>query len=568
MKIKILLIFAFIFTLNVSSQTALPIPSTLSGNDINLTMNIGTVSFLSGNPTQTFGFNGNPYLGPTLILEKGQNANIMVTNQIGESTSVHWHGMHVAAMNDGGPHTPILNGTTWNPQFTVLDKAATYWYHPHFHGKTAEHAIKGAAGLIIVKDPEEAALNLPRTYGQDDFPIIVQTAQFNNNNQLMPLGMQDSLAIVNGARANYGQSVFLNVPSQVIRLRLLNAAGERSFNFGFTANKSFKIIASDGGLLNAPIDATRIRVSPGERYEILVDLNGMNGQSIQLMSYASELPIGIQGGPTMPMPPGSPPMNSPINGIDFNLLQLNIGAQTVNPILTTPTTLAVFTPIAASASNITRSINMTALDPMSMDGPFYMNGLLFDMNRIDYIIPLNNTEIWQITNQTMVAHPFHIHNVQFYLLDRDGNTPPLFERGRKDEVLIYPNETISFITNFDTFEDDTMPFMYHCHILMHEDAGMMGQFLVKSNLNTDNENLVLTKNLNINPNPVNDSFSINIPESTLDYDIRITDTRGKVVLTIKSKNNMLIDVSSLSSGVYHVIVRNSTDFYSGKLIKN
>src|SRR6185312_14212198 len=215
----------------------------------------------------------------------------------------------------------------------ILNNAAMYWYHPHFMGKTAEQAIKGASGLIIVRDSAEAALTLPRKYGIDDVPLIVKCLQLDSNNQFMPRGMEDSTLLVNGVtNAQY------SLPAQVVRLRLLNGSGERTFNFGFTANKQFYVIGSDGGLLNAPVGVTRIRLSPGERADVLVNLSGMNGQTIYLMSYASELPSGVQGGPTMPMPPGSPPMDSPLNGKDFSILKLNIVAQTTNPVTTIPTT--------------------------------------------------------------------------------------------------------------------------------------------------------------------------------------------------------------------------------------
>lgn len=561
-------VICFLFAVNVNGQTAIPIPDTLSGNAILLNMHQDSVQFFPGSKTQTLAFNQYAYLGPTLILNNGQNVNIAVNNQIGDTTNVHWHGLHVSPANDGGPHIMIMDGMSWNPQFTVLDKASTYWYHPHFHGKTAEHAIKGAAGMIIVRDSEEAVLNLPRRYGIDDFPIIVQSAQYDSLNQPMPFGMQDSTLLVNGVRANYGHSAYLNVPSQIVRLRLLNAAGERTFNFGFTNNMSFKIIGSDGGLLNAPVNASRIRVSPGERYEILLDLTAMNGQSIYLMSYASELPSGVQGGPTMPMPPGSPPMDSPLNGVDFNILQLNIGTQTSNPVTSIPTALVTVTPIPASQSNITRTIEMTAESMMAMDGPFFFNDSLFDMDRIDFIIPINNTEIWELTNSTMVAHPFHIHDVQFNVLDRDGNTPPLHERGRKDVVFVLPNETVRFITKFETFTDTVIPYPYHCHILMHEDDGMMGQFLVvPSGFTGINEAFTKTEKLNIYPNPSDGFITIGLKENT-PFDYRIFDATGRLIQSESNQNNNTISVSSLSHGVYQIFIRQNERMFNAKLIKN
>lgn len=549
------------------AQTAIPIPDTLSGNSIALTMHQDSVQFFPGQLTKTLAFNQYAYLGPTLILNNGQNVSITVNNQIGDTTNVHWHGLHVSPTNDGGPHIMIMDGMSWNPQFTVLDKASTYWYHPHFHGKTAEHAIKGAAGMIIVRDNDEAQLNLPRRYGVDDFPIIVQSAQLDSNNQFMPFGMQDSTVLVNGVRANYGSAAYLNVPAQVVRLRLLNAAGERTFNFGFTGNMSFKIIGSDGGLLSAPVNATRIRVSPGERYEILLDLSSMNGQSIYLMSYGSELPLGVQGGPTMPMPPGNPPMDSPLNGVDYNILQLNVGSPTSNPVTSIPSTLVTVTPIPEAQSNITRLIEMTAVNMMAMDGPFFFNQQLFDMERIDYYIPIDNTEIWELTNNTMVAHPFHIHDVQFYVLDRDGNLPPVHERGRKDVVLVMPQETVRFITKFETFTDTVVPYPFHCHILMHEDDGMMGQFLVvPSGFTGIDDNFVLTQSITVFPNPTSSFLQFELPENEL-VSYRITDMIGKVVQKQDNFSGNTIHVSQLSQGIYHVWFRSGSKYYSSKFQK-
>lgn len=569
----ILKIGLMLLTITANAQTQLAIPDTLIGPNYTLNMHKDSVQFFSsGNISHTYAFNQYKYLGPTLIFNKGSNVNITVNNQIGDTTTVHWHGLHVAPTNDGGPHTPILPGASWNPQFLINNNAATYWYHPHTDKKTAMQAIKGAAGLIIVRDAQEAALALPRRYGVDDFPIVVQCQQYDTNNQALSLGMEDSTVLVNGARANYGNSVYGNFPSQVVRMRILNASGERSFNFGFTNNKQFYQIASDGGLLNAPVPITRAMLSPGERAEILIDLTGMNGQTIYLMSYASEIPMGVQGGPTMPMPIGSPPMDSPLNGIDFNILKINVSPQTVNPVLTIPITLINNTPYLETQAVITRSITMTAVSLTSMDGPFYFNNLLFDMMRIDYKIPIDNIEIWQLTNLTMVAHPFHIHDVQFYILDRDGNLPPLTERGRKDVVLINPNETVRFITKFEDFADSLNPYMYHCHVLMHEDEGMMGQFVVMP-LSVGIKDINNKNNLlNIYPNPANSIVNIAVEGIELKeiYSVNIFNTLGEIVyIDNKTENNHLqINTSKWSKGIYTVQVNCKSQLINKKLIIN
>ncbi|MDP2385774.1 MAG: multicopper oxidase domain-containing protein [Bacteroidota bacterium] len=566
---KTLIICLIALTLHGFAQTQLFIPDTLVGPNYTLSMHKDSVQFFpSGNISHTYAFNANQYLGPTLIFNKGTSINITVNNQIDDTTTVHWHGIHLPSKWDGGPHTSISPGNTWNPQFTVMDNAATYWYHPHLHMKTAEQAIKGAAGLIIVRDPLEAALTLPRKYGIDDFPLVVQCQQYDVNNQAMPLGMQDSTVLVNGARANNGYSVFGNFPAQLVRMRILNASGERAFNFGFSGNMSFYQIASDGGLLDAPYSTTRVRLGPGERAEIILNLTGMNGQSFYLMSYASELSMGIQGGPTMPMP-GGPPMDSPLNGIDFNIMQINVVPQTVNPVTNIPSVLTTNNPYSTGSANITRTIRFTADSAMVMDGPFYFNDSTFNMMRMDYEIPLGNIEIWKLVNETMVAHPFHIHDVQFFVIDRNGSPPTPEERGRKDVVLIPPGDSLMFITKFEDFADTIVPFMYHCHILMHEDDGMMGQFIVKPNPTSTSEIMLNNSIINIYPNPAKNSLtvSINGNDSFTPFEIKVYDLIGKLIYSeTAGKSRTVINSSNWNSGLYSIIIKQGKNSIHKKTI--
>jgi blue copper oxidase len=491
---------------SLSAQNQMFVPDTLSGANISLTMHRDSVQFLPGRITPTYGFNGYKYFGPTLILNKGQQVNFTVTNNIGDTTTVHWHGLHVAAINDGGPHSMIMDGMNWNPQFTVMNNAATYWYHPHMDKKTGLQALRGAAGVIIVRDSAEATLNLPRTYSVDDFPIVVQSHEFDSVNQINPRAMSDSILLVNGTL-----NPFVNLPAQIVRLRLLNASQERTFYFGFTTNKVFSVIGNDGGLLNAPVSTTRISVSPGERAEILVDLSGLNGQTLYLKSLGSEIPSDVRGGPPMVMMGGNT-MYSPLDGVDFNILQINVVAPTSNPVTTIPSSLVNITRLLEANSNITRTISFTALDSMSMDGPFYFNNQLFDMNRIDYYIPLNHTEIWSLTDQTMVAHPFHLHGMQFLILDRDGNPPAPKEAGWKDVVLVHNMETVRFITKFTDFPDPNIPFMFHCHILMHEDDGMMGKFVIEDST-AAGVNEILSNLFSVSPNPINKGNELTVSTS-------------------------------------------------------
>jgi FtsP/CotA-like multicopper oxidase with cupredoxin domain len=206
---------------SLQGKTPLVVPPTLTGPIYNLTMQTGTSEFTPGVTTPTAGYNGS-FLGPTLIMHKGDDVVLNVTNELGETTTTHWHGMHVAPEDDGGPHTTILPGATWSPDFTVLDDASTMWYHPHLHHFTNAHVTKGLAGMILIRDEIEAAAGLPLTYGVDEFPIIIQDRRINFDGQFIVDGLGTTM-LVNGTFDPY-----LEVPAQMVRLRVLNASSERA----------------------------------------------------------------------------------------------------------------------------------------------------------------------------------------------------------------------------------------------------------------------------------------------------------------------------------------------------
>ena len=471
------------------------LPPVLNGPVYNLNMQNGTHEFFPGITTKTKGFNGS-LLGPTLIMHAGQQVYMNVTNSIGEETTVHWHGLHVAPENDGGPHTVIEPNTTWKPEFKVLDKAGTYWYHPHAHELTAKHVLEGLAGLIIVKDEEEEALRLPGTYGIDDFPLIIQTKKINPTSGIAYDGSipnLDTNLMVNGVINSQ-----LNVPRQMVRLRILNGANQRVFNLGLSDNAGFYHIATDGGLKNSRSFITRLRLAPGERAEIVVPFNSYSaGTYLQLMSYGNELPNGTWGAKEawinltgLPAPGYEP---NYMNGAAFSVMAFFVTAG-INPnsVNTAPPfTLGSYTAIPESQATITRekwlfSGGRTGTGVKIGTSSSYAASTAFDMNTLNDTIPFNNTEIWTLHGAIDQYHPFHIHDVQFYILDRKdslNNNIPLTsnELGRKDVVYVGPKETVRFITKFDDFWGNT-PYMYHCHITAHEDKGMMKQFSVNKML--------------------------------------------------------------------------------------
>lgn len=566
---KIIFVLIAILPLIGFCQNPLFVPDTISGTSINLSLQIGQVEFYPGFITNTIGYNQN-ILGKTVILEKGNDVTLNVTNNLDEPTTVHWHGLHVSAENDGSPHNVIEAGQIWSPSFTVLDHAATYWYHPHLHENTEEQVTRGAAGFIVVRDNEEAQLELPRTYGVDDFPIVIQSRAFDTNKQLLWNTAGDDVIMCNGTLDAY-----LDAPAQVVRLRLLNGSTERVYNLGFQDNLIFYQITTDGGLLDAPVSLTRLRLSPGERAEVLLDLSTYQGQSLYLMSFGSELPNGIYGASNPSGHGGGGMMmgfiqgysNNSLNGNDFNILQLNVIARTSNPTFTIPSSLTINTPYAEANANTTREFFFQSdhTGPQSMvNGPFTINGQLFDLNVINHEIPLNNIEVWELINMTNISHPFHLHDVQFYILDINGNSPPTNMQGRKDVVLVPPMfGTVRFITKFEDFADEDTPFMYHCHMLSHEDDGMMGQFLVQGNTTITNEQR--KNSILIFPNPVVDLIHL---QGLLPSTIEVYNTSGQLIEKRESAgNDEEFNMSGLAPGVYYFSIKTPEESMTYKIIK-
>lgn len=454
----------------------MPIPDTLSGSSVQLVLQEGTWEFHPGEVVDTYGYNGS-LLGPTIILYKGQQVTLNVTNALPDLTTTHWHGMHVSPENDGGPHSLIYPNTTWSPSFTVLDRASTFWYHPHGHGLTDYQVTKGAAGMIIVRDSAEATLVLPRTYGVDDLPLIIQAKAVVGGQVSVHTGL-DSIIVVNGARQPLAQ-----VPAQVVRLRCLNGASERTFMLGFTNDMPFHVIGTDGGLLTAPVQRTRLQLMPGERAELLVDLTGMTGSAFEMLAYNSELPTGIIGSPQVGngMATLDGYEDNALNGADHPIMSFAVGPQTAGAVTTVIPYLVNGDYLDPADATVTRTFIMEpeSMGPMEMiEGPFEINGALMDMDVINEVVMLGATEIWELTNNTQLGHPVHIHDIQFNILDRNGLPPEQWELGWKDVVYVPPMGSARVLMRFDDFADPEMPYMYHCHLLMHEDEGMMGQFLV------------------------------------------------------------------------------------------
>ncbi len=532
-----------------AQYNTLHIPGTLSGPTFNLRMKDTVKQFLPGQQTITGGINGN-FWGPTLLFNQGDTVFMNVTNNLNDSTTLHWHGMHLPAVMDGGPHQIIPPGTVWQPYWKVTNNAGLYWYHPHLHEMTMEQIISGLGGLIIVNDPIESALSLPRTYGVDDIPLAITDRTFTTANQFNVEPFGDTVL------ANGTLNARQDVPAQVVRLRMLNGAIERSYNLGFSDGRSFSVIANDGGLLNAPVSVTRYLLSPGERIEILVNCTGQSGTNINLRAFNSTLPQTIAGGENFP----NGPFSNALGRRDFNILNLNIVAQNGNPITAIPTALTTnIFPTEASAV-VTRSLRIT--DSLGVTNPvilgptaFVIDHKLFDINYINYTVNKDDVEIWEIVSNSNLAHPFHIHDVEFKILTRNAVAPAAEEAGWKDVVLVKANETVRFIAKFDDYADATHPFMYHCHISLHEDEGMMGQFVV---VDPNGTQRLPEPGLKVDayPNPTTEKIYLQFADADISvYYVTISTVSGRAVLMLPQPIlNDGIDVTALAAGTYVLTV--------------
>ena len=256
---------------------------------------------------------------------------------------------------------------------------------------------------------------------------------------------------------------------------------------------------------------------------------------------------------------------NPLNGNDFDVLNFNIIGQNNNPITAIPTNLVSVNPWAETDAMVTRNLTFSPqnMGPNQLNGNFLINNVSFDMNTINYTISLDNIEIWELTNQSGIAHPFHIHDVQFNILSRNGATPPANERGWKDVVLVKPMETVRFITKFEDFSNNDIPYMYHCHLLTHEDDGMMGQFIVSnpvsSVLNPTNENLI-----NIYPNPSWGTIIIENDNSI--KQIFIMDILGREIKRqiVETEHKTIIE--NLPKGVLFISVHVENKWITKKII--
>jgi len=414
---------------------------------ISLTMQQGQTSFFEGVPSATFGYNGN-FLGPTLKVYQNQTISLKTSNNIGEPTTIHKHGLHVPGNVDGGPHQPIAPNEYKIDVMQIKQQASTNWYHPHLMGSNAEHVYKGLAGMIIVEDDHSKALGLPNDYGVDDIPLIVQDRLFVEGEMTYSAhhrtGYLGNTILVNGT-----VGAFKKVPKGWVRFRILNGSNARFYNFAFEDNRAFDIIATEGGFLDRPVSATTLEVWPGERFEIMVNFS--NSSVVKLMATS----------------------NNEGQRQSFEIIEFRPD-ETITSTGTLPSVLNNIIPYQLSDVIQTREfdLNMGGVQ----GGMMGINGVAMNMDVINERVIKNQLERWVITSFNG-RHPFHLHGASFQIISLDGTAVPAHEQGWKDVVKV--NNRAEILVQFELEADEETPYMYHCHILEHEDMGMMGQFTVQ-----------------------------------------------------------------------------------------
>jgi FtsP/CotA-like multicopper oxidase with cupredoxin domain len=512
-----------------------PNPKFIPDLEINLQAAPKTVQILGGQPTQVWSYaaslvKGDPtsltaipdsYLGPIIRVQTGQRVRVNFQNNLpqGQSSIVHWHGLILPEEMDGHPRFAIDPGQTYVYEFEVINRAGMNWFHPHPDMLTGQQAYAGLAGLFIVTDPEEVALNLPS--GAYEVPIVLQDRTLDTNNQLLYLGskigtprnsgmggmggMNNSNRSGNGMgdmssmMGFLGQQIFINgkpnftlaAATRVYRLRILNGSNARIYKLEWSNGDPLTVIGTDGSLLTQPVQKKYVMLAPGERIDVWADFSKLKvGTEISLDSLVFSGAENVGGSSMGGMMNSN---NAPELGTAMMLFKVKI-ERAETETLKIPSklaTLSLLRPIDAINAAQPRSVEL-ALQGMK----WVMNGQLFEMNLAtpQETVRLNSIEQWEIINKLNpgammdakgMAHPIHFHGVKFQVISRQV-LPELaagwqtvkdgyVDEGFKDTVMVMPGERVKLLMKFEKYSG---LFAYHCHTLEHEDAGMMRNYRV------------------------------------------------------------------------------------------
>jgi FtsP/CotA-like multicopper oxidase with cupredoxin domain len=399
-----------------------------------LTLRHRRIEMLPGMLSPTFTY-GDGFVGPTIRARTGRPVIVKVTNRLDRAANTHLHGGHVPPDSDGHPMDLVESGRTRTYHYPNDQAGATLWYHDHTHHLEAEHVYRGLHGFYLLEGADEARLGLPS--GEFDIPIMFSDAHFDQRGALIYAAEdtpnRDTLL------ANGRPQPYLPVLARKYRFRLLDASNFHTYRLSLGGDEMVQI-ASDGGLLPAPVPRTDIVLSPGERAEIVIDFARYRVGSQVVLS-----------------DPRGPVLRFDVRGRAHDRSRVPDELRPLPPLVARPTD-----------RDVVMSVDMDR--QMAM-----IDGKMFDPNRIDARIRRGSTEIWRISNTDAAIgldHNMHIHLVQFRVLDRDGAPPVPGESGLKDTVFVPAGTSVRVEA---TFADYRGRYVYHCHMLEHSSGGMMAQ---------------------------------------------------------------------------------------------
>ena len=492
--------------------------STVPDIEINMHAITTAVPILPGTPTQVMSYRaslvkgdssnliGLPdnYLGPIIRARQGQRLKVNFTNDLPEDTTVHFHGPCIPSNMGGHPHgTDVVHpGKTFVYEFDVLDRASPFWFHPHPDLRTAFQVYYGLAGLYFISDKLEAQVGLDS--GEYDVPLVIQDRTFDANNQFVYLsnsmGMMGMMGMMQGF---LGDRILVNGKPDYIqslapgtyRLRLYNGSNARTYRLAWQDGTPLLVLGTDGGLLPKLVQRNYVMLAPAERVDLWVDFTGKpEGTELMMQSLGFQTGMGMMGGGMMGggmgggmgrgmggMMSGS---TSLPQGAAFPVFKVRIQGAKKAP-LTLPKDLAGAAPYQLKDAVNISSPRTIVLGMQHM--VWTLNGRVFNMDEVasDEYLPFDKLEVWEFVNNTMIAHPMHIHNVQFNIIERQSAMSAyggyqtvragFIDDGWKDTVLVLPGERVRLLVKFLTYNG---MYMYHCHILEHEVMGMMRNLMV------------------------------------------------------------------------------------------
>lgn len=442
-----------------AADGTLNIPELLEGTTADgtttftLTAQTGTGEVISGVTSTTAGYNGS-FLGPTMKWTTGDTVLLNITNSLGDDTSVHFHGAHIPPKMDGGPQNAFADGETWSPTFEIKDEAKTLWYHPHALGTTAEQVVHGLAGMIIVEDTSDASAALPSEYGVDDIPIILQCLAVDTSGDIkyditgyLTAGLTYPV-LCNGTNVD-ATTLGFTATKKRTRFRVLNASPSDILTIQRGDGGTLTQIATDQGYLTEAAEVTSIRLVAGARAEFVLDLeDAVTLQTVVTTGW-------IRGG----------------SGTYDFLTVTPDASDTPADLPSTLNTIARYDTTDFAARTITLGQSGQL---MTINGSI---GTTMD-SMATIMTTLDAEEVWTISNATQLEHSFHLHDVPFQLIEINGETPTGVDLGWFDTFEVVGGGSIKIAMKFTDFADDTYMYMLHCHLLQHEDEGMMAALMV------------------------------------------------------------------------------------------